>query len=68
LGLEVDHRTEETTTLAPKTRLLLAFVAYAVIGALAAVSLSGKLRIAVWLLLGFFAVKTWIASVSERTR
>ena len=34
-----------------RSRLILALLAYAVIGALAAVTLTGKLRIAVWLLL-----------------
>jgi len=51
-----------------KSRLILALVAYAVIGGLAAMTLTGKLRIGVWLLLGALAVKAWIASISDRTR
>ena len=47
-----------------KRKLILPLLAYAVLGALAAVTLEGKLRIAIWILLGALAVKTWIASVS----
>jgi hypothetical protein len=51
-----------------RTKLILALLAYAVIGALAAVTLTGKFRAAIWLLLFALAVKTWIASISDRTR
>ena len=51
-----------------QARLLLALLAYAVLGALAAVTLTGKLRIALWLLLIALAVKTYIASISGRAR
>ncbi len=53
---------------AMRNRLLLALLAYAVIGALASVTLTGKIRIALWLLLVALAVKTWIASISGRAR
>jgi hypothetical protein len=51
-----------------RTRLLLALLAYAVIGILASVTLTGKIRVALWLLLIALAVKTWIASISGRAR
>jgi len=51
-----------------RNRLILAFLAYAVIGTLAALTLTGKFRAAVLLLLAALAVKTWIASISGRAR
>ena len=49
-------------------KLTLALAAYAVIAALAAVTLEGNLRLAVWILMGGLAVKTWIASASDSNR
>ena len=42
-------------------RLALAMAAYAVIAVLAAFTLEGKLRLAVWIFLGGLALKTLIA-------
>jgi hypothetical protein len=43
------------------TRFLWAMGTYAVIALLAALTLDGKLRYGVWLILGYFAVRTYIA-------
>jgi hypothetical protein len=43
------------------TRFLLAMGAYAVLALLAALTLDGLMRNAVWILLGGLAVKTYIA-------
>jgi hypothetical protein len=42
-------------------RLALALGAYAIFSLLAAFTLEGKLRTAVWILMAGFAAKTWIA-------
>jgi hypothetical protein len=42
-------------------KLLTAFGAYSVIAILAGLTLDGKLRLAVWILLGGLALKTYIA-------
>jgi hypothetical protein len=42
-------------------KLLTAFGAYAVIALLAGLTLDGKLRLAVWILMGGLALKTYIA-------
>jgi hypothetical protein len=42
-------------------RLISAMAAYAVIAALAAFTLDGVLRVAVWILMAGLAAKTWIA-------
>jgi hypothetical protein len=42
-------------------RLLAAMATYLVIAILAAFTLDGKLRAAVWIAMGFFALKTLIA-------
>jgi len=42
-------------------RLISAMVAYAVIATLAAFTLDGVLRVAVWILMAGLAAKTWIA-------
>jgi hypothetical protein len=42
-------------------RLLAALAAYAVISILAWVTLDGKMRLAVWILMAGFAIKTYIA-------
>jgi hypothetical protein len=42
-------------------KLLTAFGAYAVLAILAGVTLDGKMRLAVWILMAGFAVKTYIA-------
>jgi hypothetical protein len=44
-----------------KARLIAAMLAYAVFAALAAFTLDGVLRIAVWIAMAGFAMKTWIA-------
>ena len=44
-----------------QNRLLAAMSAYAVLALLATVTLDGKMRLAVWILLGGLAVKTLIA-------
>jgi hypothetical protein len=42
-------------------RVLWAFGAYLLLALLATLTLDGKLRLAVWLVLGYFAVRTYIA-------
>ena len=42
-------------------RLLCAFAAYAVLALMATFTLDGKFRYAVWLILGYFALRTYIA-------
>ena len=42
-------------------RLYYAFAAYTAIAVLAGFTLRGEFRIAVWILLGGLAVRTWIA-------
>ena len=42
-------------------RLLAALAAYAAISTLAAFTLDGALRVAVWILMAGLALKTWIA-------
>lgn len=44
------------------SRLLAAMGAYAVLALLTAFTLTGTFRIVVWVVLGLFAFKTWIAS------
>jgi len=46
-----------------KTRLMAAMAAFALLGTLAAFTLTGKMRIAVWIFLGGLAVKTWLSSL-----
>jgi len=46
-------------------RLLLALVCYALFGLLAFFTLEGNLRLAVWILMGALAVKTWIAHKAQ---
>ncbi len=45
-----------------KTRLIAGMCAYAVLALLAGFTLTGYFRILVWLVLGLFAVKSWIAA------
>jgi len=47
-------------------KLRTALLAYAVLAALAGVSLDGLWRAAVWVLLAGLAVKTWLAEVKRR--
>lgn len=42
-------------------RLVWAFCAYAALGLGATFTLDGKLRLFVWIVLGYFAVRTYIA-------
>lgn len=49
-----------------KPRLVTAMCAYAVLAALAAVTLEGMFRVMVWIFLGGLAVKTWIAMIVNR--
>jgi hypothetical protein len=49
-------------------KFTLALAAYACIAVMAWLTLDGKLRWAVWILMGGFAVKTWIASTSDSNR
>jgi hypothetical protein len=51
-----------------RRKLTLALVAYAVIAGLAAFTLDGKVRLAVWIWIGALALKTWIGSVSDANR
>lgn len=43
-----------------KVSLKMALIAYAILAALTAVTLDGKIRIAVFICLAFFAFKTWL--------
>ncbi|HUQ93935.1 MAG TPA: hypothetical protein VM120_19810 [Bryobacteraceae bacterium] len=52
---------------ASKSRLAVALVTYAILGALAFTTLEGKLRLVTLLVLVAFAVKTWIASVQQKS-
>ncbi|MCL5744155.1 MAG: hypothetical protein M1541_09560 [Acidobacteria bacterium] len=49
-----------------KPRLLTALLSLAVLALLAAATLEGTFRIAVWIFLGGLAVKTWIATLKEK--
>jgi hypothetical protein len=51
-----------------RQKLTLALASYAVIAVLAGLTLDGKIRFAVWILMAAFAIKTWIASVSDANR
>jgi len=44
-----------------KNRLLAAMAAYAVIAILATFTLDGGLRVVIWILMAFFALKSYIA-------
>jgi hypothetical protein len=46
-----------------RKKLYLAFICYAILGALAGFTLDGPFRLAVWIFLGGLAVKTWIAAL-----
>ena len=48
-----------------KPNFTAAMGAYAVLAILAGLTLDGALRVAVWLLLGALAVKTWIQKLRE---
>jgi len=48
-----------------KARFVTAMACYGVLALLAAVTLEGVFRIAVWILLGGLAVKTWIAQAQQ---
>ena len=47
-------------------RFLYAMVVYAVLAILAAFTLDGLIRIATWVLLGGFALKTYLAVLKDR--
>ena len=47
-------------------RLLAAMILYAALALLATFTLDGKIRLATWLFLGLFAVKTVLAVVKRR--
>jgi hypothetical protein len=49
-----------------KSRFIAAMACYAVLALLSAFTLEGVFRIAVWILLGGLAVKTWIAQAQQR--
>jgi len=49
-----------------KTRFYGAMACYAILAAAAAFTLDGKFRIAVWVLLAAFAVRTWLAVMKGR--
>jgi predicted membrane channel-forming protein YqfA (hemolysin III family) len=46
-----------------KSGLVAAIAAYALLATLATLTLTGKMRIAVWIFLGGMAVKTWLSSL-----
>jgi hypothetical protein len=48
-----------------KSSLFAALATYAVFATLATLTLTGKIRIAVWIFLGGMAVKTWLSSLSR---
>jgi len=47
----------------PKTRFGAAMAAYCLLAALAAFTMTGRMRIAVWIFLAGLAVKTWLSSL-----
>ena len=49
-------------------RFTAAMIAYAMLALLGAVTLTGKIRIALWIFLGGLAVKTVIAVAAQRDR
>jgi hypothetical protein len=51
---------------ATKFRFRNAMLIYAGLGVLAALTLSGKILIATLIILGLFAVKTWLAVLKDR--
>jgi len=46
-----------------KSRLTMAMAAYVMLATLAAFTLTGRMRIAVWILLAGLAAKTWLSSL-----
>ena len=48
-----------------KTRFAAAMAAYVLLATLVAFTLTGRMRIAVWIFLGGLAVKTWLSSQSR---
>jgi hypothetical protein len=46
-----------------KSSLFLALGAYALLATLATLTMTGKMRIGVWIFLGGMAVKTWLSSL-----
>ena len=54
-------RVDEDAIRSMNRRLVWAMLAYAVLAALAAVTLDGGLRYGVWILMAGLAAKTWIA-------
>jgi hypothetical protein len=48
-----------------KSGLVAAMAAYAAFATLATLTLTGKVRIAVWIFLGGMAVKTWLSSLHQ---
>jgi hypothetical protein len=57
--VETGHKPGERRKM--RSRFAAAMAAYAVLALLAAWTLDGKIRLATWLLLGLFAVKTVLA-------
>jgi len=49
-----------------KVRFFVAMTAYALLAILGAVTLTGKIRIALWIFLGGLALKTAIAAASRK--
>ena len=48
------------------SRFYLALGCYAVLALLAAVTLEGPFRLAIWVFLGGLAVKTWLVTLREK--
>ena len=49
-----------------KRKFYIAMASYAVIALMAALTLDGKFRLVVWILMGGLALKTYIASLKEQ--
>lgn len=47
-------------------RLYVALAAYAAIAVLAGFTLTGEFRVAVWVLMGGLAIKTWLGSKMQK--
>jgi diacylglycerol kinase len=47
-------------------RFYLALASYAVLGLMAAVTLEGPFRLAIWVFLGGLALKTWLVTLREK--
>ena len=48
-------------------RFIVAMSAYAVLAIMAGFSLTGQIRIGTWVILGYFAFRTWLVVLKDRS-